>query len=58
MKCHSKRLDSRGAAWREGSGWDWSSEASFKIRLIVGDLVLNVGRDILECSDVWTVMER
>lgn len=50
MKCHSKRLDSRGEAWRVGSGWEESSEASLRIRLIVGDLVLNVGRAIVTWS--------
>lgn len=47
MKCHSKRFASKGAAWRVGSGLEESSEASFKMRFIVGDLVLNVGRDIV-----------
>ena len=47
MKCHSKRLESRGAAWRVGSGFEESSVASFRIRFMVGDLVLNVGRAIL-----------
>lgn len=48
VKCHSKRLDSKGAAWMVASGLLRSSVASFKMRLIVGDLVLNVGRDIAE----------
>lgn len=46
MKCHSKRLDSRGEAWRVGSGLERNSWASLSIRLMVGDLVLKVGRDI------------
>ena len=44
MKCHSKRLDSRGAACRVGSGWLESSVASLRMRFMVGDLVLKVGR--------------
>ena len=28
MKCHSKRLSSRGSAWRSEDGWEASSEAS------------------------------
>lgn len=44
MKCHSKRLDSRGAACKVGSGWVESSVASLRMRLMVGDLVLKVGR--------------
>ena len=47
MKCHSKRLESRGAACRVGSGLEESSEASFRMRFIVGDLVLNVGRAMI-----------
>lgn len=47
VKCHTKRLSSKGAACKVASGFDRSSVASFKIRLIVGDLVLNVGRDIV-----------
>lgn len=47
MKCHSKRLVSNGAAWRVASGLDRSSVASLRMRFIVGDLVLNVGRDML-----------
>ncbi len=47
VKCHSKRSDSRGEAWRVGSGWEESSEASFRMRLIVGDLVLKVGKDMV-----------
>lgn len=43
VKCHSKRLDSRGAACSVGSGWEESSEASLSIRLMVGDFVLKVG---------------
>lgn len=46
MKCHSKRFESRGAACRVGSGWVESSVASLRMRLMVGDLVLNVGRAI------------
>jgi hypothetical protein len=30
-----------------GSGWEESSEASFRMRLIVGDLVLKVGKDMV-----------
>lgn len=48
VKCHSKRSDSSGEAWRLGSGLVKSSEASFRIRLMVGDLVLKVGRDIMK----------
>lgn len=44
MKCHSKRFDSRGAACRVGSGWLESSVASLRMRFMVGDLVLKVGR--------------
>ena len=44
MKCHSKRLASSGAACNDGSGWLDSSLASFRMRLMVGDLVLKVGR--------------
>ena len=47
VKCHSNKSDSRGEAWRVGSGCEESSEASFRMRLMVGDLVLNVGRDIV-----------
>lgn len=47
MKCHSKRLDSSGAACKDGSGWLESSLASFRMRFMVGDLVLNVGRAII-----------
>ena len=46
MKCHSKRLDSIGAACKDGSGWVESSVASLRMRFIVGDLVLKVGRDM------------
>ena len=42
MKCHSKRFSSRGAACIDGSGWLESSLASLRMRLIVGDFVLNV----------------
>ena len=48
VKCHSKRSDSSGEAWRLGSGLVKSSEASFRIRLMVGDLVWKVGRDIIK----------
>lgn len=44
VKCHSKRFDSRGAACKVGSGWVESSVASLRMRLMVGDLVLKVGR--------------
>ena len=47
MKCHSKRLDSSGAACKEGSGWLESSAASFRMRFMVGDLVLNIGSAII-----------
>lgn len=47
VKCHSKRSLSRGAAWREGSGFVDSSAASLRMRRIVGDLVLKVGVDIV-----------
>lgn len=47
VKCHSKRSLSRGAAWREGSGLVDSSVASLRMRRMVGDLVLNVGVDIV-----------
>ncbi len=50
VKCHSKRLDSRGEAWRVGSGLERSSWASLSMRLMVGDLVLKVGRDIFLVS--------
>lgn len=46
VKCHSKRLDSKGAACKVASGFERSSVASLRMRFIVGDLVLNVGRDI------------
>lgn len=46
MKCHSKRLESRGDACRVGSWVEESSEASLRIRLMVGDLELRFGRDI------------
>ena len=46
VKCHSYMFDSRGAACRVGSGCAESSEASFSMRLTVGDLVLNVGSAI------------
>lgn len=46
MKCHSKRLDSKGTAHRVASGLLRSSVASLRMRLIVGDLELKVGRDI------------
>ncbi len=55
MKCHSKRLESRGAAWRVGSGWVESSVASFRMRLIVGDLVLKVGRAMVGVLVVFVV---
>lgn len=44
VKCHSKRLDSRGCAVREGSGWRDSSLDSWRMRLMVGDFVLKAGR--------------
>lgn len=47
MKCHSKRLESRGAACRVGSGWLESSVASLRMRFMVGDLVLKVGRAMI-----------
>lgn len=58
MKCHSKRLDSRGAAWRVGSRLVRSSEASLRMRFMVGDLVLKVGRDIVRCCrfDGWELV--
>jgi hypothetical protein len=31
VKCHSKRLASRGAAWKSGEGLEASSEASFTV---------------------------
>ena len=43
VKCHSKRLFSRGAAVREGSGEMESSRDSWRMRLMVGDLVLKPG---------------
>ena len=43
MKCHSNRLVSSGEAWRSGEGVVESSDASRRIRLMVGDLVLNFG---------------
>ena len=43
VKCHSKRLASKGAAVREGSGESESSRDSWRIRLMVGDLVLKPG---------------
>lgn len=46
VKCHSKRSLSRGAAWREGSGFVDSSAASLRMRRMVGDLVLKDGVDI------------
>ena len=48
MKCHSKRSVSNGAAWSVGSGFFDSSEASLRILLIVGDLLLKVGRDMVK----------
>ena len=39
MKCHSKRLDSRGEAWKSGLCVEESSAASFMMRLMVGDFV-------------------
>lgn len=56
MKCHSKRLDSRGAACKVGSGWAESSLASLRIRLMVGDLVLKVGR-AMDAEDVAVVKD-
>lgn len=47
VKCHSKRSLSRGAAWREGSGFVDSSAASLRMRRMVGDFVLKVGVDIV-----------
>lgn len=41
MKCHSKRSDSRGEAWRSGEGLRDSSRASRRMRFMVGFLVLN-----------------
>lgn len=41
MKCHSKRFDSRGSAWRSGEGLEASSVASRRMRFMVGFLVLN-----------------
>ena len=43
MKCHSKRLVSRGAAARVGSGERESSRDSCRMRFMVGDLVLKPG---------------
>jgi len=43
VKCHSNRLVSRGDACRSGDGEVESSEASRRIRFMVGDLVLNLG---------------
>ena len=43
VKCHSNRLVSRGDACRSGDGEVESSEASRRIRFMVGDLVLNFG---------------
>ena len=48
VKCHSNRLDSSGAACRVASGLLRSSVASLRILLMVGDLELKVGRDIVE----------
>ncbi len=47
MKCHSKISNSMGAACRVGSGFVESSEASLRMRLMVGDLVLNIGTDMI-----------
>lgn len=57
MKCHSKRLDSRGAACKVGSGWLESSVASLRIRLMVGDLVLKVGRAMVvkNWQEAWLI---
>ena len=52
MKCHSKRLDSRGAAWRVESGWSESSRDSWRMRLMVGDLVLKEGFEVVGGIDV------
>ena len=43
VKCHSKRLVSRGAAARVGSGERESSRDSCRMRFTVGDLVLKPG---------------
>jgi len=43
VKCHSKRLVSRGEACSEGSRVEASSRDSWRMRLMVGDLVLNPG---------------
>lgn len=53
VKCHSKRLSSRGSTWRLGEALEASSEASFSVRLIVGFLVLNCPR-----VDMVAVCER
>ncbi len=47
VKCHSKRSDSMGAACRVESGFVESSEASLRMRLMVGDLLLNIGTDMV-----------
>ena len=58
MKCHSNRFESRGAACKVGSGCAESSEASFSIRLMVGDLVLKVGSAIeITAKSDYTVPE-
>ena len=54
VKCHSKRLDSSGAACNDGSGWLESSLASFRMRLMVGDLVLKVGRAMVKPKENLT----
>ena len=43
VKCHSKRFVSRGEAVSDGSGDRESSRDSWRIRLMVGDLVLKPG---------------
>jgi len=52
VKCHSKRFESSGAACKVGSGWAESSVASLRMRLMVGDLVLKVGRAIAGGSTI------
>ena len=49
VKCHSNRSASSGEACRLGSGLVVSSQASLRMRLMVGDLVLKVGRAMTEC---------
>jgi hypothetical protein len=47
VKCHSNRLLSRGAAVRAGSGHRDNSRDSCMMRLMLGDLELNVGLAIV-----------